>query len=49
MDITGRITWVVCTALFVFFVVKYLFPLTGAFIDFLVTFFSHVSKAAFGA
>lgn len=38
----------VTTALIVFFVVKYVFPLTGAVVRFFVDFFNHVSKAAFG-
>lgn len=48
MNVIGRITWLITTAVVVFFFVRYVFPLTGAVVRFFIDFLSHISRAAFG-
>ena len=45
MDITGKITGLVFLALLVFLLLKYVFPLLGAFLQFVSAMFHFLTKA----
>jgi hypothetical protein len=45
MDITGKMTWIIITALSVFFVLKFLFPALGLILGLATAIFNFVGRS----